>query len=211
MRSNHSVFKRDLQLFFKRLRKRCKLDFKYFACGEYGSRNGRPHYHAIILFSDFISKVDFEKLVSSSWHFGIINVQDSISDSAIFYTARYCDKKIEDNLTSRDYAKLGLLPPFILSSRGLGFEYFKQHQDRILQLGYIQGPNGVQYFIPSYFVRKLDDSVQFDYKVISRFKSILILNKNVQNANVCNLDYFTFNLRLDDIQKSKRRKLVRIL
>lgn len=55
-----SVHKRDVQLFFKRLRK--KLDgksIKYYACGEYGDKGGRrmlygpdalgrPHYHACL-------------------------------------------------------------------------------------------------------------------------------------------------------------------
>ncbi|UPW40815.1 replication initiator protein [Sigmofec virus UA08Rod_6727] len=38
--------KRDLQLFFKRVRKVYKI--RYFACGEYGSKGQRPHYHVII-------------------------------------------------------------------------------------------------------------------------------------------------------------------
>ena len=43
--------KRDLQLFFKRLRKRFSdKEIRYYAAGEYGSteRGERPHYHAII-------------------------------------------------------------------------------------------------------------------------------------------------------------------
>lgn len=46
---NATLVKRDLQLFFKRLRKAlpdCKI--RYYACGEYGSQTLRPHYHAII-------------------------------------------------------------------------------------------------------------------------------------------------------------------
>lgn len=38
---------RDLQLFFKRLRKKVGK-IRYFACGEYGDQTMRPHYHAII-------------------------------------------------------------------------------------------------------------------------------------------------------------------
>ena len=48
------LHKEDLQKFFKRLRN-CimgyygtKHEISYFACGEYGSRFLRPHYHAII-------------------------------------------------------------------------------------------------------------------------------------------------------------------
>lgn len=41
--------KRDLQLFFKRLRKKFKdKEIRYYAAGEYGSNTERPHYHAII-------------------------------------------------------------------------------------------------------------------------------------------------------------------
>ena len=49
---NESLRLKDLQLFFKRLRKSLyKADFpriKYFACGEYGNMTARPHYHSII-------------------------------------------------------------------------------------------------------------------------------------------------------------------
>lgn len=44
-----SLCKKDLQAFIKRLRKRVEPDrIRYFACGEYGDRFKRPHYHAIV-------------------------------------------------------------------------------------------------------------------------------------------------------------------
>lgn len=43
---------RDFQLFMKRLRKNVG-QCRFFHCGEYGSKNGRPHYHAIIFGLDF--------------------------------------------------------------------------------------------------------------------------------------------------------------
>ena len=44
-----SLVKRDLQLFFKRLRKRYPGHLiRYFAAGEYGDNTARPHYHAIL-------------------------------------------------------------------------------------------------------------------------------------------------------------------
>lgn len=44
-----TLYKRDFQLFIKRLRKRFPNDnIRYFACGEYGEKFFRPHYHAII-------------------------------------------------------------------------------------------------------------------------------------------------------------------
>lgn len=49
---NRSVDKRELQKFFKRLRK-AGYKFRYFACGEYGDKSGRAHYHAILFGVDF--------------------------------------------------------------------------------------------------------------------------------------------------------------
>lgn len=44
-----TLVKKDLQGFIKRLRKRVEPDrIRYFACGEYGSKTQRPHYHAIV-------------------------------------------------------------------------------------------------------------------------------------------------------------------
>lgn len=45
-----------LQKFFKRLRKKFGEGIRYFACGEYGSKNGRPHYHALLFNFDFTDK-----------------------------------------------------------------------------------------------------------------------------------------------------------
>lgn len=50
---SNGVFKEELQLFFKRLRtaldrKGIEHNIRYFAVAEYGSKSGRPHYHAIL-------------------------------------------------------------------------------------------------------------------------------------------------------------------
>ncbi len=44
--SSYSISKRELQLFLKKLRKKCK--FRYFGSGEYGDKSMRPHYHIIL-------------------------------------------------------------------------------------------------------------------------------------------------------------------
>ncbi len=44
-----TLVKRDVQLFFKRLRKYLGVQrIRYYLAGEYGSTTHRPHYHAII-------------------------------------------------------------------------------------------------------------------------------------------------------------------
>lgn len=46
---NGCVSKREIQLFMKRLRKSLHPEkVRYYACGEYGSKNYRAHYHAVL-------------------------------------------------------------------------------------------------------------------------------------------------------------------
>jgi len=52
--TSKTLIKSHLQLFFKRLRKSIEpTKIKFYACGEYGLENQRPHYHAIIFGYDF--------------------------------------------------------------------------------------------------------------------------------------------------------------
>ncbi len=46
-----TLSKSDLQLFFKRLRKNYGKEVRYFACGEYGPKHYRPHYHLLFYFN----------------------------------------------------------------------------------------------------------------------------------------------------------------
>ncbi len=55
--------KDHLQKFFKRLRKNTGIKFQYFACGEYGTNYGRPHFH-YIMWSDVVISEDS---VANSW------------------------------------------------------------------------------------------------------------------------------------------------
>lgn len=118
----------DLVDHFKRLRNKFSLPIKYFACGEYGSESGRPHYHYIFFIckefrKDRIkksSRVSFSedyidvvrKRVNEAWQLGIITV-DYCTDGRIRYVAKYCLKQaagLEEHS----------VPPFRLVSQGLG-------------------------------------------------------------------------------------------
>lgn len=83
------VSKRDLQLFFKRFRKLVSpRKIRYYACGEYGEKRGRPHYHAILF------NVSFEDLhyVEQAWPFGRVQL-DRVEAGSIAYVAGYVSKK----------------------------------------------------------------------------------------------------------------------
>lgn len=142
------VCKRDFQLFMKSLRKAiAPTRIRFFACGEYGSKGQRPHYHAIIfgwipgdLESFFVRNghtVYKSSFVEKIWKHGYISVEDVTIDSA-----KYCAKYLQklQNLP------FNLAPPFTLMSNrpGIGFvdgDYSYLATDKLYHHGrYISTP-----------------------------------------------------------------------
>lgn len=97
-----SLRPRDFTLFMKRLRKK-RGDVRYFQCGEYGSKSGRPHHHALLFgvgFSDRVrcrSSGSGEMLYRSPELEGLWPYGDSYIGEVTFksagYIARYGLKK----------------------------------------------------------------------------------------------------------------------
>lgn len=98
---NYSLSKRDLQLFFKKLRKKFG-SIRYYACGEYGSKNRRPHYHVAL----FGVPANAGKEIQEAWSFegvpiGIINIGDLNKDSARYITGYITKGLDKDNVYSK--------------------------------------------------------------------------------------------------------------
>lgn len=111
--------RQHLSAWVKRLRSRLDHPFRFFGCGEYGEKRGRPHYHAI-LFSASVDEVMFHR---SAWRFGFVSA-DSVNPARISYVAGYCAKKVGPQAAEAeavDYATGELYtfqPPFVQMSRG---------------------------------------------------------------------------------------------
>lgn len=112
--------KLHLSAFVKRLRARvAPRRFRFFACGEYGERTRRPHYHAILFgLRDSAS-------VQASWSHGFTR-SDPVSDAVIAYVAGYTAKKLsfaersEERLDTATGELFRHQPPFLLMSRRPG-------------------------------------------------------------------------------------------
>lgn len=164
-----TLYPRHLQLFFKRLRK-CFPDRKirYFSCGEYGDRSGRPHYHVILFGIDFVgdrvldsnaSKPDYSMyrsaLLNSLWSHGDCLIGDVTFDS-IAYCARYTLKKITGKGSSF-YSALDIEPEFSRMSRrpGLGADYFDKYYVDFFPNDFCLIPqSNVKLSVPSYYSRR---------------------------------------------------------
>jgi hypothetical protein len=140
-----SLVKRDLCLFMKRLRKARGAGVRFYACGEYGSLNQRPHYHVLLFNCDFPDRVQVgenrrgdkyycSRELSGLWDVGHSMLGEVTFDSAA-YVARYIVKKITGDLAGAHYQSVDSdgvvydrLPEFTVMSRrpGIGSGYYEK-------------------------------------------------------------------------------------
>lgn len=158
----------DLHAFWKRLRKEIGYErFRYYACGEYGERRHRPHYHAILFGHDFQDKIHTDTnahtgdkyyssaLLDSVWGNGSCIIGDVTYESAS-YVARYLiDKKTGNK--SLFYDEQGIEPEFCRMSRrpGIGANWFHRYKSDITQRDSIVHDGRKRRF-PRYFDKLLE-------------------------------------------------------
>lgn len=113
-----SLRKSDFQKFIKRLRKNTGAKIRYYHCGEYGDKNNRPHYHAILFgfnFTDWIYLFDSpagvpiytSPTLEKIWQKGFVTVGTVTFESAA-YVARYVMKKLNGKLKNQVNPKTDL-------------------------------------------------------------------------------------------------------
>jgi len=140
------------QRFFKRLRKNLgERKIRYFACGEYGDKTQRPHYHAIIFGMSL--QLDDQQLVRDSWSQG--HVEFGIAEPAsIRYVAQYIDKKLSGINGYEEYQAQNREPVFRISSLGLGRNFCDKNAEQIIQQMCLT-VNGTKQSIPRYYLNRL--------------------------------------------------------
>lgn len=205
--------KRDLQLFFKRLRqahvrdrKRNKLpgdpaSIRYYACGEYGDRSRRPHYHLLL----FNAKLE---LIEGSWrsehgepigniHYG------KVSDGSIGYTLKYmCKDKKAFRLSKRD----DRAPQFACMSKGIGLSYLNEtmvnyHAQDLIGRLFVSRPGNVKLSMPRYYKDKMyleleRAAISEAYALISEEKQLARLERETSKD---------FRARMEAIEASYKR------
>lgn len=175
----------DLKNFLKRLRRNFEYEYghvglRFFACGEYGPLNGRPHYH-LILFNcplDDLVKERFSdgyvyyrsEFIEKAWShktpqgdrvpFGYVSVTDFSFETAA-YVARYMLKKHKGKDSSY-YEENGLYPEFVRCSRnpGIAHQYFQCNKEEIYAFDQVVITNGsgipLKCHPPKYYDRLFD-------------------------------------------------------
>lgn len=233
--SSYSVYKPVLQLFFKRLRqclknntwrilyeklhkgesdpfaKKTQLKFtenigiKYFACGEYGEKYKRPHYHAIIFgLPAELHEVNKDGHVLSgplfeSWTFGLIHL-GSVSYDSIRYTTDYVYKKYNGKVAKKVYGDLGLNVPFQLQSKGIGERWFIDNREQ-LRKDFFMYNRGKKVGMPRYYKDKLYNS-RFEHDV---FKKVY-MNKRQEYTDSESSDFLKRGLDQSEFSEYAKKR-----
>lgn len=184
-----SLKKASVQRFIKRLRKRLGgRKIKYFAVGEYGSDNLRPHYH-LILCNVSLGKpltIDYGDVddIHHCWRFGFIDVKPA-NKSSIRYVLKYLDKQQD----SKEFEKLGLTPPFRLMSQGIGADWIKRNGLDLLNEDNQFYFDGAFRPLPRYYKEKLGliDKYRSDYSDVDIWARVSS-NPNKYSALLKKLD-----------------------
>lgn len=146
--------KRDFQLYMKRLRTTISPNkIRFFACGEYGTKTLRPHYHAIIFNID----EDNVSYLDSCWNLGF-TVLKRVHTNHFYYVAKYCNttSDLPDLLRNKQFR------PFLLCSRNpaIGSSYLtdsmvRYHRTTLSTVARMLNGYGVS--LPRYYRGKIFD------------------------------------------------------
>lgn len=101
------VNKRDVQLFFKKFRKKYKCKFTYFLVSEYGSISSRPHYHCLLFFRARVDWILLSRDIEDCWKKGQHKI-GTVDIASIRYCAKYCLKSRSDSRHFYDNKTFGM-------------------------------------------------------------------------------------------------------
>ncbi len=221
---NGTLIVKDYQDFMKRLRHSVKpKKIRFFHCGEYGEKNGRPHYHACIFNHDFEDKTLFRKInnvplyisntLTQLWGKGLVSIGAVTFESAA-YVARYIMKKqngttIESKYENIDFKTgevITLKKEYTTMSRrpGIAHDWYNTYKDDVYPHDYLVIRNGKKIKPPKYYdsLYELDNPEQ--HANVKENRKI----EGIKNAD--NNTYDRLRVR-EKIKQSKINKLPRIL
>jgi len=181
-----SLDKKEFQDFMKRLRKHFNAKkIRYFHCGEYGDRYGRPHYHAILFGLDFQDKqlhqvrngnrLYTSRTLERIWGKGFCSIGDVTFESAA-YVARYILKKVTGEHAWHHYADIDYdtgeiknvkAPEYTTMSRrpGIAADWFARFGSDVYPSDFIT-VNGKKMRAPKYYDKLMEQTRPYEMEDI---------------------------------------------
>lgn len=167
-----ALHKEDLQKFFKRLRKEFG-ECRYFACGELGKGNQRPHFHALVFglhLPDLKPVLGHPKSdrFTKVWPFGAYSI-DEVTYASANYVAQYQSNKLFKGVHTGEF--------IVASNRpGLGASWCEKNLNTLLEYDAVFGKFGdlKQAKMPRYFEKVAERLDNGRFEILKRSR----LNRN---------------------------------
>lgn len=187
--ADYSVHVNVHQKFMKRLRESAGNKLRFFACGEYGDKDLRPHYHYLIFGyrpSDLklhsrknnIPLYTSEK-ITKLWSFGFSTVGELTYQTAA-YCARYTVKKIGGEKAAAHYNRVHpvtgqpvqVQPEFAKQSNrpGIGDGWFNTFKSDIYPSDFCV-VNEQMHPVPKFYTKKLAEEERHKVKINRKAQS----------------------------------------
>lgn len=184
--ANESLNYGHFQLFMKRLRKvqpKILVDGKFihkpirfFMCGEYGEKENRPHYHALLFGCDFPDRVVDSRLPSDYdiyrsavleklWPYGYSTIGE-VNATTARYCATYALKKVTGEKAEEHYTRctrygeiVSVVPEFVQMSLkpGIGEPWLRKYWRDLYAVHDAMIVDGKKRKVPRYFDEKMDE------------------------------------------------------
>lgn len=144
----------DVQKYIKLLR-RHGYDVRYFVTGEYGSLNGRAHWHGILHFKgmvpDLVNRQNFmhEEENTKFWPHGWSFWDYNMGYGSARYVCKYILKNQADEVAQNEQPRMSKKPP-------IGMAYFEQLAEQYVKQGL--APQSLEYTFPDVRFTKKDGS-----------------------------------------------------
>lgn len=232
IKKSFTLYKRDFQLFMKRLRQSYDKDkIRFFMCGEYGSKNLRPHYHSIFFNLEIPDLKPYKRtdqgnwLYTSEWlsslwstpkkdvynrpsgNLGYVVIAD-VDWECVAYVSRYTTDKI-NKIDGDIYEKFNVEKEFLNMSRrpGIGRAFLEDHKEEFFTQDrfYISTRRGARPFTTPRYYRDILASEFPD-----RFDQIKEQNKKFQEAYKLEKERIGEQKYIDLLQNEEYSKLKRI-
>jgi hypothetical protein len=174
---------KDLQKFFKRLRKLTDEKLKYYAVGEYGSNKKRPHYHIILYNAN-------PEHIARAWALNNYTIGTyyigNVSGASIGYTLKYMSKESKIPIHQNDDRK----KEFSVMSKGLGSNYLSEnmiywHKNDLEKRMYVPIENGKKIAMPRYYKDKMyneEEKVKISEYMVKISEEILLKESQEFNS-----------------------------
>ena len=227
----------ELTKFMKDLRRYYDYHFKhkdirFYACGEYGGKSGRPHFHILVFnmpplpdLKHWFTTDQHEKIYHSDilqndiWKKGICSVGELTWNSAA-YVARYVVKKQKGN--TKGLVDLcgnlvsGIEPEFTRMSRmpGIAWKYYDEHKHQFYETdeivmsirGQVRSIKPPRYFDKLYDLENFDPFIMADIKKARAENAKRSMNDQLSRTTLSEQEYLSVKERNKLAQVERLRR-----